>query len=143
MNGRRLRGLRALGLCGVLAVCSVLFTADAVSAQALSTNVGPDLGAFSTGELQFGLVAAGGNGIYTWDVTAGSLPPGLALRTDKPSGFAPNASAGLIGVPTVPGRYTFTLRVRSAGAADLSIPTAMTMRGLVMRDDARSVISDE
>src|SRR4051812_4972217 len=93
-------------------LCVAAFAASA-RAQALSTNVGTDLGAFSAGEIQFALIATGGSGSYTWDVTAGALPPGIALRTDKPSWFAVNASAGLIGVATVPGHYTFTLRVRS------------------------------
>ena len=94
------------------------------------TNVGPDLGAFSTGELQFSLTATGGNGTYTWDITAGALPPGVALRTDKPSWFPSNASAGLIGVPTVPGHYNFTIRVQQPGAADLSVATGMTITAL-------------
>src|SRR5690349_17367716 len=130
MNDRRLPGLRAMGLCGVLALFFLLFTAQTARAQALTTNVGSDLGAFSTGELQFALIATGGNGTYAWDITAGALPPGVALRTDKPSWFPANASAGLVGVPTVPGRYNFTLRVRSAGAADLSVATGMTITTL-------------
>ena len=37
------------------------------------------------------------------------------MRTDKPSYFPSSASAGLIGVATTPGIYTFTLRVTSGG----------------------------
>src|SRR4029079_10167625 len=108
----------------------LLSTAQAAHAQTLTMNVGSDMGSFSTGELQFALIAQGGNGTYTWDITAGALPTGVALRTDNPSWFPANASAGLIGVPTVPGRYNFTLRVRSAGAADLSVATGMTITAL-------------
>jgi hypothetical protein len=129
MTDRRLPGLRAMGLRGFLAIFFLLFTAEAARAQAVTTNVGTDLGAFSTGEIQFQLIASGGNGTYTWDITAGSLPPGLALRTDKPSWFPANASAGLIGVATATGRYNFTLRVQS-GAQSLSIPTGMTITTL-------------
>ena len=129
MDERRLPGLCAIGRCGLL-ILSLLFTAEAARAKTLTTNFGTDFGAFSTGELQFALIAAGGNGVYTWDITAGSLPSGVALRTDKPSWFPANASAGLVGVPTVPGRYNFTLRVRSAGVPDLSIATGMTITTL-------------
>ena len=127
MTDRRLPGL-LLRTClrGSLAVLWLLTAVVPARAQALTTNVGSDLGAFSAGELQFSLIATGGNGTYTWDITAGALPPGVALRTDKPSWFPSNASAGLIGVPTVPGHYTFTIRVRS-GAAELSQATGITI----------------
>src|SRR3954470_13262576 len=129
MTDRRLPGLRSPGLRGFLALFCVLAAAQPALAQALTTNVSSDLGAFSTGELQYQLIATGGNGTYSWDVTAGALPPGVALRTDKPSWFAPSASAGLIGVPTVPGRYNFTLRVQS-GALSSSIATGITITTL-------------
>ena len=131
MTDRRLPGL-LLRTClgGSVAALCLLAVAMPAQAQALSTNVGPDFGAFSTGELQFSLTATGGNGTYVWDITAGSLPPGVALRTDKPSWFPANASAGLIGVPTVPGRYNFTIRVQSPGAAALSVATGMTITAL-------------
>ena len=87
MNDRRLPGLRAICLRGFLALFCVLAAAQPARAQTLTTNFGSDLGAFSTGEIQFQLIASGGNGTYTWDITAGSLPPGMALRTDKPSWF--------------------------------------------------------
>ena len=100
MTDRRLPGLfLRMFLRGVVGLLCVLGSTLPARAQALTTNVGPDLGAFSTGELQFSLVASGGNGVYAWDITAGALPPGVALRTDKPSWFPANASAGLIGVP--------------------------------------------
>jgi len=106
-------------------------------------NVGSDMGAFSTGELQIALIATGGNGTYTWDITSGSLPPGLALRTDKPSWFPSNASAGLIGVPTVPGRYNFTLRVQS-GALSTSVATGMTITTLNVNEpyDLREALAN-
>ncbi|HEU4936487.1 MAG TPA: hypothetical protein VFT39_08545 [Vicinamibacterales bacterium] len=110
MNVRRLPSLRTIGVSGLFALLILLLTTESARAQALSTNVGPDLGAFSTGEMQYSLIATGGNGTYTWDITAGSLPPGVALRTDNPSWFPANASAGLVGIPTVLGRYNFTLR---------------------------------
>lgn len=52
------------------------------------------------------LAATGGNGSFTWAVTAGSLPNGLSL----------NATTGRIqGTPTSAGTSNFTVRVSSAG----------------------------
>ncbi len=51
------------------------------------------------------LLANGGTGSYTWLVTAGELPTGLALSAD-----------GVIaGQPTAVGEFTFTLQVSSGG----------------------------
>lgn len=48
------------------------------------------------------LVAAGGSQPYSWQVTAGSLPPGINL----------NPAAGVLsGTPTNAGNYTFTIKV--------------------------------
>ena len=76
---------------------------------------GSNFGTFSIGQIETALSATGGNGTYAWSVVAGSLPPGLAVRTDKPFFFQSSASAGLIGVATTPGSYNFTLRVTSGG----------------------------
>jgi hypothetical protein len=47
--------------------------------------------------------ASGGTPAYTWSVSSGSLPPGLAL----------NPSTALVsGIPTQTGRFQFTLQVR-------------------------------
>ncbi len=40
-----------------------------------------NLGTWTIGEDQVQLFATGGNGTYTWQVTGGTLPPGMALRT--------------------------------------------------------------
>ena len=92
-------------------------------------------GTFPIGSIEFGLVAVGGNGSYTWSVTSGSLPPGLALRTDIPSNWnwSPPPSAGILGVATTPGDYNFTLMVTSSGQ---SFSQACTMRitGLTLKD---------
>jgi hypothetical protein len=76
---------------------------------------GPDLGTWSIGQIEMPLNATGGDGInYLWSVV-GDLPPGMALRADPPSCCFQNASAGLIGVATTAGTYTFTLSVASGG----------------------------
>src|SRR5437899_11895370 len=52
------------------------------------------------------LSAAGGTPPYTWSLTAGSLPPGLALST----------SGSISGMPTAVGSYSFTIQAAdSAG----------------------------
>jgi hypothetical protein len=51
--------------------------------------------------------ATGGSGTSTWTISAGSVPNGLSL-----------SGAGKIsGVPTMPGTYTFTVKVTAAGAS--------------------------
>src|SRR2546425_2376591 len=46
------------------------------------------------------LSATGGTPPYTWSLTTGSLPPGLALST----------SGTISGTPTAAGSYTFTIQ---------------------------------
>ncbi len=76
---------------------------------------GPNFGTWHLGTDTVALAANGGNGTYTWTLVSGTLPPGLALRTDVPTYFSSNSQAGLIGVATTPGPYNFTLKVTSAG----------------------------
>lgn len=80
-------------------------------------QTGPNLGTWATGDVQVELRAGGGGGPTVWTLTQGSLPPGLAIRTDMPSWFSAEATAGLIGVATTTGSYTFTLQAASAGGA--------------------------
>jgi hypothetical protein len=94
----------------------------------------PNFGTRSVGYLELPLSAVGGNGSFTWSLLSGALPPGMAIRTDKPSFFPTSASAGLSGVATTPGNYSFTLRVTSGSqtsdqASTLRI-TALTVKDL-------------
>ena len=58
--------------------------------------------------LQF--TAIGGVSPYTWQTSAGTLPPGLTL-----------SSSGLLsGTPTASGAYTFTIRVRDAALSSVA-----------------------
>lgn len=102
-------------------------TADAIDAPAFSVTVTDDSGATATAtfviavaqplvlttatlphgtvgiEYDAGFDASGGTTPYGWDVSAGTLPPGLVL--DSEGGIR------LVGQPDVVGSYTFTIRV--------------------------------
>lgn len=65
------------------------------------------------------LVAIGGDGAFTWDVTGGSLPEGLSLSSE----------GRVSGSPTATGTSSFTVRVRSADqetTVGLSITVTVT-----------------
>jgi hypothetical protein len=109
------RPKNGLSVRGLLLVLLTACAAPAAWAQTVTPLEGPNFGTHSIGEVQRQLRASGGDGTYVWEVVAGSLPPGMSLRTDLPSWFPPDASAGLIGVATTPGTYPFTLRVTSNG----------------------------
>jgi hypothetical protein len=79
----------------------------------ISFSQGPNFGTYSIGDVEIPLTATGGSEKYRWSVINGSLPPGMALRTDSASWFPAGAAAGLIGVATTPGTYHFTLKVTS------------------------------
>jgi putative Ig domain-containing protein/List-Bact-rpt repeat protein len=66
------------------------------------------------------LFASGGSTPYTWSVTAGQLPPGLALI---------RASNGnrVEGTPTTAGTFTFTLTVTDSFGAKASQQTSITV----------------
>lgn len=88
---------------------------------------------YSVGEVQWPLQANGGtSGPYTFSVIAGSLPPGVALRTDVP-GYFPAGSSGLFGVATTPGTYNFTLRVFD-GVSTFDQPSTFRITSLSILD---------
>lgn len=136
------RLIRLEGLCFVLSLAFLLaqvihLRADAGSPATRSSAVPlaqtqPTNLPWPIGLVQQSLTTVGGNGTYTWSVIAGALPPGISLRTDLPSFFTSDASAGLIGVATTPGTYNFTLRVTSNGEiadkAETMIISALRLR---------------
>ncbi len=81
--------------------------------------------------------ASGGGSVYSWSVSAGTLPPGLSLAASTTS------SVGLSGTPTSAGAFNFTVRVVSGnseatrtfavtiGTATLSITTTSLPDGAV------------
>ncbi len=68
---------------------------------------------YQLGRVQQALSAEGGSGGYIWSIDpgGGSLPPGLKIRTDIPSGWASGTTAGIIGVATTIGTSLATIRV--------------------------------
>lgn len=123
----------------------VIFRADGVSSPAvtlplsgsattLSISTGPNLGTFPLGEDQIQLAASGGTGDYTWAYVSGTMPPGLALRTDVPSWFPTGVGTGLIGIATTPGNYNFTLSVTS-GTSNVQQAFSLKITALNMMDD--------
>ena len=81
------------------------------------TTSSPLVSGFTNGTYSQTLTASGGVSPYTWTITSGTLPPGLAL-----------SSAGAItGTPTTAGTYSFTVRV-----ADSASTTATQTFGLTV-----------
>ena len=64
------------------------------------------------------LQASGGITPFSWQVTAGSLPPGLSLTS---TGCGSNVNCAITGTPTTTGTYNFTVTV-----TDSETPTAQT-----------------
>ncbi|MEW6320624.1 MAG: putative Ig domain-containing protein [Acidobacteriota bacterium] len=94
--------------------------------------VGSNLGSWTRGVVEAELRATGGNGVYTWQHTGGTLPPGLSLRSDGAPWFQPS-SWGLVGVATTAGTFNFTLSVTS-GAQTISQAFTMVVTDLEVLD---------
>src|SRR5215213_3292109 len=105
---------RRSSLCGLVLVLAFLGMAPRAAEAQLTITSNANLGTWSVGVVDAGRLSATGGSTttYTWTIVAGSLPPGLSLRTDLPSYITdPTVTAGIIGVATTPGTYPFTLRV--------------------------------
>lgn len=117
----------------------ILMTAAIASAQGAPSHLdGPNLCCYTVGTIEISLRAGGGGGAgtYVWQLAGGStLPSGVSLVTQTsefPSFFPATASAGLIGVATVPGVYTFTLNLTSNGITTPRVYT-LTISGLTVQ----------
>ena len=97
------------------------------ASQTLSLTINPPQLVITTTSLPAGvaltaysqtLVATGGTGAYTWQLTAGTLPTGLSL----------NASSGLIsGTPAVPTVATLGFKVTDSGSPVQTANTTLTL----------------
>lgn len=63
------------------------------------------------------LQAVAGTSPYTWSLTSGSLPPGLALATN----------GTISGTPSSSGAFSFTIQVRDSAGATASRPLTITI----------------
>ena len=98
-------------ICGVALLCG----GGIAATLAITTSSLPG-GTVGTSYSQT-LAATGGSGDYTWSITSGALPAGLAL-----------SSAGLItGTPTTAGTAKFTVTVTDSDRATASQPLAITV----------------
>ena len=112
-----------------------LFCAFVASAQPTITT-GPNYGTWSIGEVNAQLIASGGSGSgYTFSVTSGSLPAGLAIRTDVPTYFSANATSGMLGVATTAGTYSFTLKVTDSLGSSSTQNATFTVTNLTVMDE--------
>src|SRR5207249_3510909 len=69
------------------------------------------------------IAANGGVQPYTFTVTAGGMPPGVAFSSQ-------NGVAVIQGTPTMPGNYTFTVQVTDSFSPPFKISQAFTLNVL-------------
>jgi hypothetical protein len=94
----------------------VLQPSSAFAPFALATNAVP--ASYSGVPFTFTFAVTGGIPVYDWDITAGSLPPGLALDS---------FSGTLAGTPATNGVFNFTVRARDYHEASSGLAQNITL----------------
>lgn len=109
---------------GRIARTSVLFRVAPTTGPL--TIYSPAIATAVTGvDFGFEIIATGGsNAGYNWAVTAGSLPPGLAIQTSTMGSF-------LAGKATTKGTYSFTLELTDSAANTTSASFTMEVVQIV------------
>lgn len=72
------------------------------------------------------LAATGGTPLYTWALTGGALPPGIAMDP-APPGHGAVAAGHIVGTPTAPGTYTFTVQVTDSAVVPATATATFTL----------------
>jgi hypothetical protein len=96
--------------------------ADALTITTTSPLPAGTLGQPYTAQLD----VAGGTGPYAWAITAGALPPGLAI-IPLPSGPIGVPAGTITGAPLLAGTFTFTARVTDLRGATATAALAITV----------------
>jgi hypothetical protein len=73
------------------------------------------------GDFYYGSFGADPLSCYTWSVSAGALPPGVALFDGSDTAF-PGYYGYLSGTPTTPGTYNFTIRATGISCGLPAVP---------------------
>jgi hypothetical protein len=111
---RKVRTASLLAAAAVLAACGSDSSGPSYDTLVITTNsLAP---AVISQPYQAGVDAEGGDEAYQWDITAGSLPPGLDLTVEDLT----DDDVLITGTAATEGSYTFTLRVRSGDGQSAS-----------------------
>ncbi len=85
---------------------------------------------------------------FTYNVTAGQLPPGITINADTAmpdkKGAAPQAALSLTGTPTTPGVYQFTITISevNAGTNSASVNYQITVPGAAANVSVSGFVSN-
>lgn len=85
----------------------------------------PDMGKRTPEPPPYQITATGGTGRYTYQVSAGTLPPGIFLS--PVTGELTDASGSRPGTPTQVGTFAFTVTATDSGGATAGRPYSITM----------------
>lgn len=113
MNTRS--SLRILVCALALTIPTLLLSMSSPKLQVVSTSPLPSAKA-DANYAQI-MLSAGGTHPFTWSVVSGSLPSGIRLQAEN-----------LVGIPSIPGTYTFTLQVSDSKAHTASKVFSLTVK---------------